>query len=296
MTEHPGSSPNRRTAGLFAVIALAAALQAGCMIETIIFPISETPELLPEPPAGLGPAGFNQRRAEFDDLGDGQPGGVTIFEPAAATDPSPLLVWVLGVNNRAHFHQSLHEFLASWGYAVVIPDTRDISFFDARYHRRNVDNALATYSRAVGGDLALLVDPQRTAFGGYSVGGSLAAFAAAEQPQARGLVMWAPAPAPAWQGLNPAALLPWVRQPSLFLLAEFDIVTPADQWPAELMRQMSMSSQTVFTVAQGVHLYFQQPGFVDERNPPTMMTRIEQMRIGLEQTRAFLDDALDLPE
>lgn len=263
-------------------------LLTGCGIESLIFPIFE-PELFPNPPAALGPYGYSERRMDLDNLGDGAPGGVTIFEPVGTEGPRPMLLWVLGLNNRAHFHQSFHENMASYGYIEVVPDTRDLSFTDSQYHERNTRNAVHVYDLAVSGRLGLDVVAERTAFGGYSVGGSLAAFAAARRSAARALVMWAPSPAPLWQGLDPAAALPHVTQPSLFLLAELDDVTPADQWPAQMMSLMQQSQKTTEVISEGVHLYFQQPSGVDDRNPPTTLTRPEQMRQAIEITRAFLD-------
>jgi len=270
--------------GLFCVLAA-----SGCGVETLIFPVFETPSLLSVPPAPLGPFAVNQRRVEFADLGDGQPGGVTVFEPVGVTGPRPTLVWVLGVNNRPHFHQSFHEFLASWGFVDLVPDTRDISFLDGQYHRRNTDNALRTFERARAGDLGVAVDSDRMAWGGYSVGGTMAAFAAADSA-ARALLLWAPAPSPFWQGLSPDALLPGVDEPSLFILGELDNVV--GDWPQQMQARMAGSVQTVDVISQGVHLFFQQPTAVDDRNPPTTITRPEQLRQAFELSRAYLFDKL----
>jgi dienelactone hydrolase len=265
-------------------------LLTGCGLETVIFPIFDEPFLLVEPPAELGPYAFQESRIELDDLGDGEPGGLTVFAPVGAEGPRPVLIWVLGVNNRPHFQQSFHEYMASWGYIDIVPDTRDISFFDTQYHARNVANANRTFERARSGELGLPVDAERMVLGGYSVGGPMAAIAAAREPNARALVLWAPAPAFIWQGVDPAAEWPRVSQPSLFLLAEFDNV--AGDWPNTLRARMTASEQTVEVVPNAVHLYFQQPPSVDDRNPATPITRQEQMRIALERTRAYLDEIL----
>ena len=278
-------------AGLMLILVVAFYPLVGCNIETFIFPVFE-PDLLDPPPIENGSFEINERRAAFDDLGDGMAGGVTIFEPVAADGARPALVWLLGVNNRAHYHQSLHEHLASKGYVVAVPDTRDISFTDSAYHQRNTLNGNRTFERLVAGELNVAIDAARVAFGGYSAGGSLAAFAAARESTAAALVLWAPAPAPIWQGLDPDALLPLVTVPSLFLLAELDDVTPADQWPAEMMTKMTESSQTTQIIDNGVHLFLQQPSGVDDRNPSTPITRPEQMGIAIEATRAYLDEQL----
>ncbi len=265
---------------------------AGCSIESIIFPIWEEPFPLPGPPAELGPFAFQQRTVELADLGDGDPGGVTIFEPVGADGPRPALVWVLGVNNRAHFHQSFHEYMASWGYVDLIPATRDISFLDTQYHWRNTRNANHVFWLAATGQLGAATDTGRMAFGGYSVGGTMAAFAAASEPQARALLMWAPSPALLWQGVDPDEVLPGVTQPSLFLQAELDDVV--GDWPDTMKGLMSGSAQTTEVIPQGVHLFFQQPTNVDNRNPPTTITRMEQMKAAFEISRAWLDQTLGI--
>lgn len=71
------------------------------------------------------------------------------------------------------------------------------------------------------------------------------------------LVLWAPSPAPIRQGVSPDQLLPRITQPSFFLLAELDDVV--GDWPSQLQSKMADSQQTVFTIPQGVHLFFQQP-------------------------------------
>ncbi|MDX2200873.1 MAG: dienelactone hydrolase family protein [Phycisphaerae bacterium] len=265
---------------------------SGCSIETILFPIFEEPFLLPEPPATLGPYAFEQRTITVDDLGDGRPGEVTVFAPLDAPADRPALVWVLGVNNRVHFHQSFHEYMASWGYVDLIAQTRDISFADTQYHAKNVANVVRTVERALSDEFALSIDAERVALGGYSVGGSMAAFAAAQTPAARAVAMWAPAPAPIWQGVDPEALLPAVAQPTLFLLAEFDIVV--GDWPERMQQLLSQSSQTVSQIDGGVHLFFQQPPSLDDRNPATPITRQDQMREAFARTRAYLDQTMDV--
>jgi len=270
---------------------LACCCWSGCNIEMMLFPVFQ-PELLDPPPVAPGSFAVNERRIEFDDLGDGMSGGITIFEPEDADGARPAMVWLLGVNNRAHYHQSLHEHLASFGYVVAVPDTRDISFADTEYHQRNTLNGNRTFDRLVAGELGIDVDAARVALGGYSAGGSLAAFAAARAPATAALVMWAPAPAPIWQGLDPNELLPQVTASTLFLLAELDDVTPANEWPAEMMMRMSAAEQSTQTIDGGVHLFLQQPSGVDDRSPPTSITRREQMSVAIEATRVFLDERL----
>lgn len=259
---------------------------AGCGIETVIFPMLE-PALFEESPATMGPYGFAERRIALDDLGDGQSGDLTVFEPVGATGPRPTLVWVLGVNNEAHYHQSFHEYMASWGYIDVVPDTRPISFADREYNKRNMDIANRAFALAADKAHGLNADPQQIAFGGYSAGGSTAALAAAGESRTRALVMWAPAPAWVWQGVDPNALLPRVTAPSLFLLAELE--NNDGSWTEDMRALMTQSQQTITTIAGGTHLYFQQPAVPYTTDPPARITRTEQMKQAFELTRAFLD-------
>jgi len=281
----------RRIALLTSLFSLTLCL-SGCGVERLIFPVFG-PEYLSEPPAPLGPFAFQERRVELDERADGDPLGITVFEPVGATGPRPALVWVLGVNNRAHYHQSFHENMASWGYVEIVPDTRDINFLDFKYHRRNVSNALLAFDLAVSGELGVQLDAEQMAFGGYSVGATMAAFAAAQEPRAKAVVFWAPSPSPLWNGVEPDELLPNVTQPSLFILGQKDIVAPADGWPKEMQERMIQSEKRIFVIPEGVHLFFQQPSGVDDRNPPTNTTRPEQMHIAIEETRSWLNAKME---
>lgn len=266
-------------------------LLGGCNIEEVIFP-KFGPAPLAEPPATLGSFTWVERRVELADLGDGGPGGVTVFEPVGAEGARPALVWVLGVNNAAYYHQSFHEYMASWGYVDIIPDTRPISFADTDYNGRNTRIANKVFDLALAGELGVTVDTQRIAFGGYSVGGSEAALAAGSEPRAKALAMWAPSPSYVWQGIDPNVVLPQVTAPSLFLLAELDNVV--GDWPQQMQNLMTQSDKRVVVIPQGVHLFFQQPSLVDDRNPFTTMTRQEQMRIAFETTRSYLDETFGI--
>lgn len=257
----------------------------------LVFPVLE-PNPFDAPPVPLGDFPIAESVVPFDDLGDGAPGGLTVFAPQGRPVPKGTLVWVLGLNNRAYFHQSLHEYLASQGWQVVVPDTREFSFTDFRYHRRIVDIVKRTYERVAAGELG--AGPGASiALGGYSAGGSLAAFAAAELGRGDALVMWAPADAPFWYGVNPAQLLPQVTAPSLFVVGQLDPVAPPNGWPREMQQLMPQSEQRIEVIEGGVHLFFQQPNDVDDRNPFTALSREEQMAAAIQLTYDFLDENAD---
>jgi len=272
---------------LVSTILLAA---TGC--DMTIFPIWE-PNIFDTNPAELGTLGFNEARFEIDDGADGEPVGFTVFTPEGAMEPLPAFVWVLGSNVQAYYHQSLHEALASWGYAVIVPDTRLLTFTDFEYHKRNTDIALQAVQKAIDGDFGVQIDAERIAAGGYSIGATMAAFAAAQDDRIKALVFWAPSDAPFWTGVDPDALLPMVDMPSLFLLAEFDNITPADGWPTTMQNLMAASTKTVQTVEMGLHLFFQQPTGADsEDDPETTLTREAQQGIAIDATRAYLDEQI----
>ncbi|MCG8409040.1 MAG: dienelactone hydrolase family protein [Phycisphaerales bacterium] len=264
-------------------------LIAGCSLDGNIFP-TWPPNFFDQSPALLGTFGVDERRIEVPDGADGEPFGITLFSPLSAVGARPTLVWVTGSNVQAYYHQSLHETLASWGYVVIVPDSRPLTFTDFNYHRRNVDLAKQAIQKAIDGELDVTVDRDRLAVGGYSIGGTMAAFVAAEEPRVGAIVFWAPTRAPFWTGVDPDELLPKVTQPAYYLLAELDNVEPPEGFPVELRTKMSQSEATEFVIPQGLHLYFQQPTGADSpADPESDLTRFEQQEIAIERTRAWLD-------
>ncbi|MGE3181557.1 MAG: dienelactone hydrolase family protein [Phycisphaerae bacterium] len=272
-----------------AVLALLAL--AGCGIP--IFPIWPA-EFFDESPAEIGDKSVRQYRVDVPDGADGMPAGITIFAPEDVDGPLPALIWVLGSNVQPYYQQSLHETLASWGYAVIIPEGRPLTFTDFSYHRRTIDLAKQALDLALAGALEVEIDEDRIAVGGYSIGGTLAALMAVEDDRAKAIVMWAPTSSPFWTGVEPSTLYPLVTQPSYFLLAEFDTVEPPDGYPQEMQAQMTNSAITEYIIPQGLHLFFQQPTAADDNlnDPETELTRFEQQGIAIERTRAYLDEQL----
>lgn len=259
----------------------------GCGIEATIFPFLG-PQPLAELPAPLGPYAFTERSIRVDNLGDGQPGIITVFEPVDAEGPRPTLVWVQGINSEPYYQQSFHEYMASWGYIEVVPATRPMNFLDPLFNKRITDIANHAFSIAAEGAHGLACDSQRMALGGYSAGGSMAAFAAAGEPRAKALAMWVPAQALIWQGVSPSRLLPRIQVPSLFLLPELEI----SKWPLKMQGLMTESAQTVIVIAGGTHVQFQEPTVSDSQDPAKDLTVEEQMAQALPITRAFLDEKM----
>lgn len=243
------------------------------------------------PPAQLGPYAVEETRRTYRRSIDGCPLDVTVFRPAGVDGPRPAFVWVLGSNVQPYYHQSLHETLASWGYVVVVPDTRPLTIIpDAYYHARNAGNARVAIELARRGFLGAEVDPGRIAVGGYSIGASMATFVAARDPEVRGTVLWAPTDAPFWGGLEPEQLWPQVLTPVHFLLGELDPIAPPEEFPASLQAALVNAPVTVELIEGGTHLYFMQPTGADSPlDPVTDLTRFEQQAIAIEATRVWLD-------
>ena len=272
------------------VTALAVAcLFTGCgVIEQRLFPIWE-PNFFETPPAEQGPFAVVERRVDVADGADGQPFGITVFEPQDASGALPVFVWVMGSNVQAYYHQSLHETLASWGYLVLVPDTRPLRFTDFQYHNRLVLLAEQTIGLARDGAIGPTVDDTRIAAGGYSIGGPLSAFTAARVPQLGALVYWAPSGSPIWQGLDPDALFPQVDEPSLYVLGELDDDAPVDGGFPDTM-QAAMPAPFEQVVIEGAsHHQFQQPTGADQFSNTPEITREEQQRIAITTTREWLD-------
>lgn len=282
----------RKVALLLSVVVVASV--AGCPFgEGVdIFPVW-SPNYFDEPPAELGPYGVSEYRVDVPEGADGSPAGITVFAPVGAEGPRPAFVWVLGSNVQAYYHQSLHETMASWGYAVIISDGRPLTFTDFQYHARTIDLALQALELGLDGELGVPIDPDRIAMGGYSIGGTLSIFAAAVEPRIDAVVVWAPTSSPFWTGVAPEPLYPQVTQPAYFLLAEFDHVEPIDGFPREIQAKMTQSQITEYVIPEGLHLYFQQPTGADNpTDPVSSLTRFEQQGIAIERTRGWLDDAL----
>jgi len=267
-----------------------ALLGSGCgVIEQRLFPIWE-PNFFDESPAATGSFQVQERRVEVADGADGQPFGITIFEPAGADGALPVLLWVMGSNVQAYYHQSLHETLASWGYLVLVPDTRPLLFTDFQYHNRIVQLAEQTLDLALAGDLGATVDSERIAAGGYSIGGPLAAFTAARADEVDALVFWAPAGTPVWQGVNPDALFGAVDEPSIYILGELDDNAPAEGGFPDEMQSAIPGAFTEVVIEGASHHQFQQPTGADANSNTPTITREEQQGIAIDTTRAWLDE------
>lgn len=275
---------------LLPIVLVAGCLMQGCtLIEDTLFPVWE-PYYFEEPPAELGPYTVRERRVEVADGADGEPFGITVFEPGEATGPLPAFLWIMGSNVQAYYHQSLHENLASWGYLVLVPDTRPLRFTDTEYHKRLLELAEQTMKLARSGELGLAVDDTRLAAGGYSVGGPLAVFLAARNSAYDAIVHWAPSGAPIWQGVDPDVLYLRVTQPSLYVLGSRDRDAPPDGGYPDLLQDATPRAMSEEFVIEGaVHHQFQQPVGADQFGNEPGITREEQQRLAITATREWLD-------
>ena len=276
---------------MIVVMAVFSTLFSGCsIIEGQLFPIWP-PNDFASPPAQLGPYSWVERRVEGIAGADGETLGITIFEPQNGSKGGmPAMIWTMGSNVQGYYHQSLHENLASWGYAVVIPDTRPLRFTDFQYHNNLVLLAIQAMDLALDGSLGISVNPAQTAFGGYSIGGPLAAFSGARDSRADALVYWAPSGSPIWQGVTPDDLFPDITQDALYILGSLDITATVTGFPLEMQEKSVNSTATVEIIEGATHLQFMQPDGADDRDPDTDLTREEQHEIAINLTREWLDE------
>lgn len=255
----------------------------------LLFPVWE-PNYFETPPAELGEFAVIERTVQLRRGADGCPLEITIFEPEGASGPRPTLVWVLGSNVQPYYHQSLHETLASHGFVVIVPETRPLTFIiDRNYHGRNVANAVLATRMALDGDLGVEVDPDSLAVGGYSIGGTMATFTAAEMPEFDAIVTWAPTSSPFWLGVDAPDAWSQVTQPTLYLLGELDTLSAPGGFSDRLANDMPGSEGTFVVIPNGTHLYFQQPlGADSPSDPVTPLTRFEQQGIAISETLNYL--------
>ncbi|MBS3813384.1 hypothetical protein KGY64_06135 [Candidatus Bipolaricaulota bacterium] len=260
--------------------------------ERIVFPVWE-PNFFTESPGQAGEFPFFEKRTDLEKEIDGEKYGVNIFVPEGTAREVPAFFWVNGSNVQTYYHQSLHETMASWGYLVVVPDTPPFSFTDLDYHKVILEVTSEALSTAKRGGFGVNVDEDRIAAGGYSVGASLAAFTAAENPEVSTLVFWAPSGAPYWLGVNGDELYSRVTGSALYVLGEFDDSAPPEGgYPATMMKLTPGLNSEVFVVEGGNHHNFQQPtggeGFARSSEIP----RFEQQRIAINKTRRWLGEKL----
>ena len=277
------------------VALLSLVLVGGC--DGLIFPIWD-PLYFDEPPAELGPYAWEEYRVDVPEGADGEPTAITVFEPLleAPAPPAPAMFWVLGSNVQAYYHQSLHETLASWGYVVVVSDGRPLTFSASRYHRNTVDLVKQAMELALDGELTatVAVDPERLAVGGYSIGGPMALFTAAEVPNVAAAALWAPTGSPFWNGVRPQQLYPLVTQDVLFLLGELDLGAPPEGgFPEQLTNWLTAARVEKVVIDGATHTQFQQPIAEDSVESEAGLSRFEQQGISIRETRRFLDEVLD---
>jgi len=270
-----------------------AMMLSGCYIlnnveDALFTPMAPNP--FETPPAPVGPLAVAESRAAIAGPEHGDALGLTVFEPESGGNGAAI-VWVLGLNHRAYYQQSLHEILASHGYTVVVPDTRNYRFIDEDYHNSIIRAAAAAVDALVDGRIGAGIDASRIAVGGFSIGGPLAAFVAAERPIVKAVFAWAPVEPPFWMRFDSADYLPLIDQPMLLVEGALDTVAPPGMWRTQVERFGATDPFEIIPVVLGdaVHFYFQEPNEADVRNPPTPITRFEQMGRAIVATQLWLD-------
>ncbi|MEN0068348.1 MAG: hypothetical protein AAGA48_39880, partial [Myxococcota bacterium] len=137
-----------------------------------------------------------------------------------------------------------------------------------------------------------VLDPDRIAVGGYSIGGPMSLFMAAEQPEVAAVVLWAPVGSPFWRGLRPQRLYPLVTQDILMLLGELDRGAPPEGgFPQKLKDRLTGAGDIETVVIEGgTHTQFQQP--IAKGEPEAGLSRFDQQAFSITETKRFLDEQL----
>jgi dienelactone hydrolase len=281
------------------LLAAAALVLSGCVIlenlEDALFP-PMAPNPFATPPAPLGPVSFVETRTMITSAETGEAVDFTVFSPTGEGNGAAV-VWILGVNHRPYYHQSLHETLASYGYTVVVPDNRPYRFADMDYHNSILRAATLAVDALSAGRITAGIDPGRIAVGGFSIGGALAAFVAAERPSVRTVFAWAPLEPPFWMRFDSEEFLPFVTQPILLVEGARDTVAVPGAWQTRLTDFAETPPSNIISVVlgEGVHYYFQEPNEADPSNPPTTTTRPDQMGRAIVASLLWLDFQLLSP-
>lgn len=207
--------------------------------------------------------------------------------------PVPWILWSMGVNGRTYFHAQFFTTLASYGTAVIAPQPRDISFFDLNHLGRIVEETTALLELLDRGPVGGVAFAERGSIAGFSVGGSVAAFVAAESEMIDTIVLWAPSPSPYWTGVDPTRLRQ-VTARTLIIIGDNDSLAAPDGWPLELADTLNGPVVTE-VIPDGVHLYFMEPAAVDDQIPSTTQTRQEQYERAVRMSLAFLSEPDSFP-
>ncbi len=264
--------------------------------ERALFPVWE-PNPFDEPPAELGPYEVSQEDFSLDTVIREEQYDVTVFTPEDADGSIPLFVWVMGSNVQDYYQLSLHKTLASWGYMVIIPEAPKFSFTNPVYHEEVLQLAIEATENAIAGDYGYKIDEEKIAAGGYSVGASLAAFLSVKKPTIDALVYWGPSGSPYWLGLNAKELYSKVKVPGLYVLGgKDDSAPPSGGYPEKMREQMPRSNSETIVIEGGVHHYFQQPTGSDKFSKAPDISRLEQQKIAINETRNWLNQELGIKD
>ncbi len=260
--------------------------------ERALFPVWE-PNPFDEPPADLGPHEISREDFSLDTVIKDEQYDVTVFTPENVDGKVPLFIWVMGSNVQNYYQLSLYKTLASWGYMVIIPEAPKFSFINSVYHEEVLQLATEATENAIAGNYGYKIDEEKIAAGGYSVGASLAAFLSVKKPAIDALVYWGPSGSPYWLGINAKKLYSKIKVPALYVLAgKDDSAPPSGGYPDKMREQMPLSSSETIVIEGGVHHYFQQPTGADKFSRAPEVTRFEQQKIAINETRIWLNEKL----
>ncbi|MGH9214585.1 MAG: alpha/beta hydrolase family protein [Acidimicrobiales bacterium] len=184
-------------------------------------------------------------------------GGGTVYYPA--DDPGPFGVVSLspGFTETEAAIQAWGPHLASEGFVVIAINTSNIFIFPDQ--RSTEQRQAIDYVVAQGGDpsspLSGIVDANRTAVGGHSMGGGASLISAAADPDIDAVVPLAP-----W---NLVASFPGVSAPTLILACQNDAIAPVANHASPMYDSIPTAEKMFVSVAGGDHFCANTPEAVD---------------------------------
>jgi hypothetical protein len=149
--------------------------------------------------------------------------GATVWGPSldggqslGVVGKAPLMLLMPGFTRKHGNYENLANRFASWGFVVL-----GLSFLDEAKHDQNTAQAMAAIDFAIdpAGPLAGLLDGQKIAVAGHSLGGKIAFMTAASDPRVKVVVGWDPVDsggAPCWVPVAGKDCHKWSVAPNSF--------------------------------------------------------------------------------
>lgn len=178
----------------------------------------------------------------------GLPG--VIYTPASGLG-LPAVAFGHGYLQPVARYSGLFEYLASWGFVVVAPDSQRGPLPSHRLLAADLRTALDVVAGVKLGDGQVTVNATKLGVAGHGVGASAAVLAAAEDPRVKAVATLA------FADSFPSALevAPLIRVPSLHLAAGNDLLAPSEGHAEQLNAAWGGPSEYEY-LKKATHLSF----------------------------------------